>query len=115
MDNNDVLMEYSEKIIPELKETLEYREIEIPKDGVLRNEIKKAIAEINRCRHFKPTKTRLFDEQYEDLIIPMVMFALAKVGIEGENSHSENGVQRIYVGDGEYPAELTKRIVPLVR
>lgn len=103
------------EFIEQLKATLEYREIEIPADIVLKTEIDKAIGEINRCRHFVPTETERYDKKYKDMIIPMCMFALAKVGVEGENSHSENGVQRIYVADGEYPSALTSRIIPLAK
>lgn len=105
----------NKELLPELIATLQYREIEVPNDMVLKTEIKKAIGEINRCRRFTPSEEALYDEKYEDLIIPMCMFALAKVGVEGENSHSENGVQRIYVSDGEYPTELTKKIIPLIK
>lgn len=107
--------EFYTEYINELKATLEFREIEIPSDLVLKTEIDKAIGEINRCRHFTPTDEKRFDIKYKDMIVPMCMFALSKIGIEGENSHSENGVQRIYVGDGEYPAALTSRIIPLAK
>ena len=103
------------ELILQLKAVLEYRDIEIPSDTILIMEIKKAIGEINRCRRFTPTDEQEYDKQYEDMIVPMCMFALAKVGVEGENSHSENGVQRIYVSDGEYPKELMSRIVPLIK
>lgn len=107
--------EFYNDYIEELSATLKFREIEVPSKIVLKTEIDKAIGEINRCRHFTPTSDRRFDEKYKDLIVPMCMFALAKIGVEGENSHSENGVQRIYVGDGEYPIALTSKIVPLAK
>lgn len=113
--NTIIIDEFYVPFIEELKATLEYREIECPSDLVLKTEIDKAIGEINRCRRFKPTEEQRYDAKYEDMIIPLCMFALAKVGVEGENSHSENGVQRIYVGDGEYPVALTSRIIPLVK
>ena len=106
---------FYDKFLTKLKSVLIYREIEVPTDEILEMEIDKAIGEINRCRRFTPTEENKYDKKYEDLIIPLVMSALAKVGIEGENSHSENGVQRIYVSDGEYPHELTSRIIPLVK
>ena len=90
-------------------------EIEIPGDIMLNSEIKKAIGAINRCRHFKPTDEKPYDEKYEDLIVPLVVYALSKVGVEGETSHSENGVQRIYDGDGEYPQSLLAGIIPLAK
>lgn len=112
---NETTNDFYAEFIEALTATLEYREIEVPDDAVLKTEIDKAIGEINRCRRFKPTAEKRYDEQYKDMIVPMCMFALAKVGVEGENSHSENGVQRIYVSDGEYPHELMSRIVPLIK
>lgn len=105
----------STTMIEELKEELVFRGIEAPSDIVLKSQIKRAIGEINRCRNFKPTPEKPYDKRYEDMIIPMCIFALSKVGIEGENSHSENGVQRIYKGDGDYPEDLMSKIVPLAK
>lgn len=114
--NNEYTPE--EDIIKSLKVQLDFREIEYPKDAndfFIKEEIKKAIGEINRCRHFTPTKEKPYDIKYEDLIIPMCVFSFAKIGVEGENSHSENGVQRIYKGDGDYPEDLINKIVPLAK
>lgn len=108
-------------IIANLKSQLEFRGIEIPSDNekggnsVLEYEINRAIGEINRCRSYKPTEEKPYDKRYENLIIPMCIFSLSKVGIEGETSHSENGVQRIYKGDSDYPEDLIKKIVPLAK
>lgn len=115
MENETTIDEFYTDFINELKATLTYREIEVPDDLVLKTEIDKAIGEINRCRRFVPTEEKRYDIKYKDMIVPMCMFALSKVGVEGENSHSENGVQRIYVSDGEYPHELMSRIVPLIK
>lgn len=102
-------------ILSDLKAELLFRKIEAPDDRVLILQIKRAIGEINRCRHFTPTDTRPFDTKYEDMIIPMCVYALSKVGIEGEVSHSENGVQRIYTSDQDYPEDLLNKIVPLAK
>ncbi len=102
-------------LMAELKAQLKYREIEIPDDLVLKSEMKRAIGEINRCRRFIPTETEPYDKRYEDMIVPLCMFSLARVGIEGETSHSENGVQRIYAGDSDYPQDVLSKIVPLAR
>ena len=115
MENETTIDSFYTDFIAELKATLAYREIEIPSDLVLVTEINKAIGEINRCRRFDATDDNRYDTKYKDMIVPMCMFALAKVGVEGENSHSENGVQRIYVSDGEYPKELLSRITPLIK
>lgn len=102
-------------IIAELKAQLTFRGIEVPDTIVIESEIKRAVGEINRCRRFTPTETKPYDKKYEDLIVPMVIFSLSKVGIEGETSHSENGIQRIYAGDADYPQDLINKIVPLVK
>lgn len=102
-------------IIAKIKAQLKYREIEIPEDIILQCEIDRAIAEINRCRRFNPTESKPYDKKYEDLIPTLVIYSLARVGIEGETSHSENGVQRIYAGDSEYPQDVLSKIIPLAK
>lgn len=113
MNTTAVNKEYN--LLETLKGELEFRHIEPPTDLVLKAQIKRAIGEINRCRHFTPTEDRLYDEKYEDLIIPLCVYALSKIGIEGEISHSENGVQRIYTSGDDYPIEILSKIIPLVK
>ena len=84
-------------------------------DVYLIYEINRAIGEINRCRRFTPTDTAQYDEKYEYLIIPMVTAAIAKIGAEGQTSHSENGVVRNYGSASDYPKELITQIVPLIK
>ncbi len=45
--------------------------------------------------------------------VEIAAFMLNKRGAEGETAHSENGVSRTYE-DGDIPATLLRRIVPLV-
>ena len=77
--------------------------------------IKEAIAEINRCRRFTPTKDVLYDSKYEDMIVPLCVSALSKIGAEGQTSHSENGIVRGYGNDGKYPSAMLKSIKPLIK
>ena len=84
-------------------------------DTVYEEEVKQAIATINRCRRFKPNGSVLYDEKYEDLIIPLGESSLAKVGAEGQTSHSENGIVRGYGNDGKYPSSILKTIRPLIK
>lgn len=84
-------------------------------DAIYEQEIKEAIAAINRRRRFKPTDEKLYDLRYEDLIIPLAISSLAKIGAEGEAIHSENGVSRTYNTDGKYPSAILKSIIPLVK
>lgn len=106
-----------DKFVGDLKVLLKNRDFEITdKDTpTLKYEITRAIREINRCRRFDATKDRPYDEKYEDLIIPLAISSFAKIGAEGENVHSENGITRHYTSGGDYPKELLKEIIPLIK
>ena len=84
-------------------------------DGYLRTEILQAIGAINRCRRFTQTESELYDSKYEYLIIPMCVSSIAKIGAEGQNSHSEDGITRYYSSAGDYPKELLSQIIPLIK
>lgn len=84
-------------------------------DTILEIEIRSAIGAINRCRRFKPSDENLYDELYEDKIIPLAITGYLKAGAEGETSHSENNVTRQYGNGGKYPKEMLADIVPLAR
>lgn len=98
-----------------LKAVLKSRGLETYDDQVLQYEIKRAINEINRCRRFTPTNEKPYDKKYEDLIVPLCVSSLAKIGAEGQTSHSENGVIRAYNGGGDYPKDLLATIKPLIK
>lgn len=103
--------------VGELKSLLISRDFDIDdKDTpILKYEIKRAIAQINRCRRFEATKEKPYDEKYEDLIIPLAISSFAKIGAEGQTVHSENGITRHYTSGGDYPKELLREIIPLIR
>lgn len=84
-------------------------------DAYLKYEMDRAIGEINRCRRFTPTEDKSYDEKYEYLIIPFCVSAIAKIGAEGQITHSENGVSRSYGSSMDYPKELVRQIVPLIK
>ena len=84
-------------------------------DGFLKLEVTQAIGAINRCRNFTQTESKLYDSKYEYLIIPMCVSSIAKIGAEGQNSHSENGITRYYSSAGDYPKELLSQIIPLIK
>lgn len=98
-----------------LKAVLKSRGLETYDEQVLQYEIKRAINEINRCRRFTPTNEKPYDKKYEDLIVPLCVSSLAKIGAEGQTSHSENGVIRAYNGGGDYPKDLLATIKPLIK
>ena len=99
------------------KRQLSFRGIDIADNDIdiIENEVKRAIREINRCRRFEPTIEKPYPLKYEDLIIPLCVSAFAKVGAEGQTSHSENGVSRNYTSGGDYPKDLLEEIVPLIK
>lgn len=105
------------QFVGELRSLLIARDFDITDKDIptLKYEIKRAIAQINRCRRFKPTNEKPYDEKYVDLIIPLAISAFAKIGAEGQTVHSENGITRHYTSGGDYPKELLREIIPLVR
>lgn len=98
-----------------LKSVLLARDFKSYDDAYLQFEIDQAIQEINRCRRFDATEKQPYDTKYEYLIIPMCVSSIAKIGAEGQASHSENGVQRTYGSSGDYPKELISQIIPLIK
>lgn len=102
-------------LVSKLKTVLTARNFDNYSDDYLIYEIEQAISTINRCRRFTPTSETPYDSKYEYLIIPMCVSAIAKIGAEGELSHSENGVSRTYTSANDYPKDLLQQIVPLVK
>ena len=104
-----------DKQLIQLKAILKYKNFQIPPDPILEQEIQNAISTINRCRRFTPTEETPYDKKYENLIIPMCIYAISKYGAEGEMLHSENGISRTYTSGGDYPKELLSQIIPLIK
>ena len=114
-DNEEITTQENNSMLDILKSVITARGLGSFDDSFLEYEITRAIAEINRCRRFKPTETVLYDPKYEYLIIPMCIASLAKIGAEGQNAHTENGIQRVYGASGDYPNELLRQIIPLIK
>lgn len=55
------------------------------------------------------------EPQYRGLQLEMAVASYNKRGAEGQTSHSENGVSRVYSGAGQYPATLLNQIIPKLR
>ena len=106
-------MQTINQLCEEMRATLEEYGVENVSDRIVQLEIKSAIGAINRCRHFKPNGTVLYDEIYEDKIIPLAITGYLKAGAEGEAAHTENGVQRRYGNGNKYPKEMLQDIIPL--
>ena len=90
-------------------------EKELISEASLKLEIQSAIGVINRCRRFTPTNEKLYDEKYEDKILPLAITGYMKNGAEGEYMHKENGITRQYGNGGKYPKEMLIDIVPLAK
>ena len=103
------------QILQKLKTAVTGRNLGTFSDEFLLMEIDLAIGEINRCRRFTPTDSKPYDKKYEYLIVTMCISSLAKIGAEGQNAHTENGIQRVYGSSGNYPNELTRQIIPLIK
>ena len=99
----------------DMAEILKDMDVYYPSNKILELEIKSAIGEINRCRRFIPSGDELYDEYYEDKIIPLAIAGYEKTGAEGEIAHNENNVNRSYGSDGKYPKSMLIDIVPLAK
>lgn len=111
MSSTDLLND----LVSDLRVVLNARNFDTYSDDYLLYEIKQAISTINRCRRFVPTDDNLYDTKYEYLIVPLSVSAIAKIGAEGETSHSENGISRTYSSANDYPKDLLQQIIPLVK
>lgn len=106
-------MQTIKQLSDEMSTLLEEYGVDNVSDTIVTSEIKSAIGTINRCRHFKPNGDVLYDELYEDKIIPLAITGYLKAGAEGETAHTENGVQRRYGNGNKYPKEMLQDIIPL--
>lgn len=98
-----------------LRRKVKARNITYTTEDDLRDEIFEAIQAVNERRRFEPTSSIPFEEKYSSLIVKLALSSIAKYGAEGEKSHSENGINRVYDNASEYPESLMSRIVPLAK
>lgn len=84
-------------------------------DETLVDEIEDATKAVNERRGFVPTNDIAYETKYSSLIVRLALHSLTKMGAEGETSHNENGIDRIYQSAGEYPDDLLNEIIPLVK
>lgn len=109
--------EESEALLDKLKRKLKIRgfNVEDFSNEDLYDEIEAAIEAVNDRRHFIPTDTKLFEDKYKEIVVRLCICSIAKMGAEGQISHSENGISRIYSGASEMPNDILGEIVPLGR
>ena len=79
------------------------------------DEVVSAINDVNERRRYIPTKDVLFEDKYEQIVLKLCMFNIAKYGAEGETSHSENGISRGYENGDASADSILKKVVPLAR
>lgn len=109
--------EEAKELLEKLKRRLQVRDFDISdyNDGDLFDEIETAIESVNDRRHFISTDKKLFEDKYKNIVIRLCICSIAKMGAEGQTSHSENGISRSYSGATEYPSDILNEIVPLAR
>jgi hypothetical protein len=84
-------------------------------DDVLTSELEDAIAVVNERRGYVPSPSSPYEVQYKSLIVKMALYAITKIGAEGETAHSENGISRVYATAGDYPEDLLNEIIPRIK
>lgn len=82
-------------------------------DKQIELELEMAKDTINDIRGYIPTDEQPIEDRYLNLQINMTVEALSKYGAEGEKSHSDNGVSRVYDNASPYSKALLSRIIPL--
>lgn len=82
-------------------------------DAQIELELDMAKDVINDIRGFTPTDEQPIEDRYLNLQVNMTVEALSKYGAEGETSHSDNGVSRVYDNASSYSNALLSRIIPL--
>lgn len=97
-----------------LKRNCEARDL-IFDDIVYIDEIDNAIDAVNDRRNFIPSESKPYEEKYSNLIYKLALYAITKIGAEGETAHQENNIYRTYSNGGDYPDDLLNQITPLVR
>lgn len=65
---------------------------------------------INRAYPYDDTKTEV-PTKYALLQCEIAVYLLNKMGAEGQTSHKENGIDRVYE-NGDVPSSMLKEIVP---
>ena len=101
-------------ILGKLKRNCEARDL-IFADAIYSDEIDNAIEAVNERRGFTPTNNKPYEEKYSNLIYKLALYALTKIGVEGQTSHKENGIYRTYQSASDYPSDLMNEITPLVK
>ena len=101
-------------LVQKLIDMAERRDITIGSEEAL-DEIENAILEYYNDRHYVPSEEEPFEAIYEGIIVKLALSAVVKKGAEGEKSHNEGGISRVYDTAADYPLALTQKIIPLAK
>lgn len=82
-------------------------------DAQIEFELEMAAETINDIRGYTPTEDQPIEDKHLGLQVLLTVEALSKYGAEGEKSHSDNGVSRVYENGSPYSTALLSRIIPL--
>lgn len=107
--NNETVIYVYNKV----KRKIERLELDFSNSDIY-DEISNAFEAINSRRHFIPTSSILIEDKYKNLAYRLCISSMVKEGAEGEKSHSENGILRVY-DSSSYPENMLREIVPLAR
>lgn len=90
-------------LLPDVSEELLILELELAADA------------INGIRSYEPTDIGDVEKQYRGVQVQLALAAYNKRGAEGQSSHSENGIARVYGSSDDYPPHLLRRVIPKLR
>jgi len=83
-------------------------------DSMLSELLTSSLEVINDIRQYTPVEDVIVEPQYESIAVEMTVALFSKIGAEGEVSHSENGISRVY-DSSSFPTALLSRIMPKPR
>lgn len=93
-----------------LKSRLEICSQDFSKDNLLDDLLRVAKNKILNKRYpFGSTKSEL-EAKYLDLQVDLAIVLYNKIGVEGQNSHDENGIKRVYTDEATLLAEVTPKV-----
>lgn len=94
-------------------------ELDIPigdtgSDEVLKKYLRDAVAWVNDRRNYTPAEEELCESRFLPAVVRLAVYSYAKRGAEGQTSHGENGISRVW-GASSYPTDLQREVPMKVR
>lgn len=111
-DNKEII----DKLCLRLQKKIKARGINVDLSILdLNDEIITAIEAVNERRNYIIKDNKIYDDKYTSLIIKLCLYSISKMGAEGESTHMENTIQRVYENGNDYPESLLSEVKPLAR